>query len=195
MTGPAGPLPPVAWSTVRFGAGAGAAAGVPVLLGWRSADGAGLARAWLLVCREAPGRGPVRPAGDGVPDVHLWADPDGGPGGHWAEFADVLVTRTALPPGAARKRARALLARHPGALVAVVPHTAGGCVVAVRGAPVVWCAGPGARPSRPPVPPCLVGSVLHAWLAAGGPLGAVRAVLPGAPTRAAPRQLGGVPHG
>ncbi|MGG2462016.1 hypothetical protein ACO0M4_19705 [Streptomyces sp. RGM 3693] len=195
MTGKAGPLPPVAWSTVRFGAGAGAAAGVPVLVGWRSADGAGRARARLLVCQQALERGPVRPAGVGVPDVHLWADPDGGPDGRWAEFADVLVTRTALPPEAARQRARALLVRHPGCLVAVVPHTAAGCAVAVRGAPVAWCAGPGAPPSRPPVPPWLVGSVLHGWLAAGGPLGAVRAVLPVAPTRAARRQLGGVPHG
>ncbi|MEU7636910.1 hypothetical protein AB0C11_12580 [Streptomyces sp. NPDC039016] len=187
MTGAAGPLPPAAWSTVRFGAGAGAAAGVPVLVGWRSADGAGRACARLLVCRAVPGRGPVRPAAGGVPDVHLWADPDGGPDGRWAEFADVLVARTALPPGAARRRAAALLARHPGSLVAVVPHTAAGCVVAVRGAPVAWCGGPGGPPSRPPVPPCLVGSVLHAWLVAGGPPGAVRAVLPGTPARAALR--------
>ncbi|MFF2651433.1 hypothetical protein [Streptomyces sp. NPDC058045] len=98
------------------------------------------------------------------------------PGGaRLMECADVLVSSGALAPDAARRRVRELLAGHPGCLAAAVPATAAGCAVGVR-------ARTGALSfvrldgTDAPVPPQAVASLAHAWVVAGGSLGALRSV-------------------
>ncbi|HZG05140.1 MAG TPA: hypothetical protein VE546_16485 [Streptomyces sp.] len=66
-------------------------------------------------------------------DVHLRADPDTPRGMRWTGCADVLSGRRPLSVRRAGLRVARLLDRHPGCLVAVVPHTGGGCVAGVRG--------------------------------------------------------------
>lgn len=126
---------------------------------------------------------PARQPGpqDGVVDEHLVAASDETP---WAEIADVVVGTDAAGPAAAR--VRALLARHPGCLVAVAPDTGGGCVVGVRHGRVRRFA---------TGDPATLGSVVHAWVRAGLPFDALDGVPPGAVvTRAAPApQAVGVP--
>ncbi|MDO0926654.1 hypothetical protein QQY24_14980 [Streptomyces sp. TG1A-8] len=95
------------------------------------------------------------------------------------EHADVLVSRVPLPPAAARRRVRDLLARHPGCLAAAVPGPARGCVVGVRDAAGgVRCAWLERSGARAPAPPRVVVAVVHAWVAAGGAPTALRSVTP-----------------
>lgn len=107
-------------------------------------------------------------------DTHLWADPDAADPAGFAQYADVLVARTAMTPPDARRRVHRLLVRHPGALVAVVPLLGtgtGGCLVGVREETPggVRCLAIGAEEfsERAAVPALAVGSVVHAWVAAG----------------------------
>jgi hypothetical protein len=139
--------------------------------------------AWVTVCSAGPAGSPVvvrtvplppgacpgpsgsRHAPGPFPcDVHLRVAAEGTGHSRLRELADVLVSRVPLPPGAARLRALALLARHPGCRTVAVPVRAAAPVVGVRdrtGA-VRWVrpltAG-GAPPS-----PHLAGSLAHAWL-------------------------------
>ncbi|MBB5118741.1 hypothetical protein AF335_06305 [Streptomyces eurocidicus] len=125
-----------------------------------------------------PGRTgrPDRPAGV---DVHWSVDPDARRDGRWAETADVLrCGRPAPGPAAAARRARWLLARHPGCLLASVPDATGCWVIGLRDGRLLTAS------PRPPVPAGAVGPVgavlasfLHGWLTAGRALeelGAVR---------------------
>ncbi|ARZ66538.1 hypothetical protein SMD11_0872 [Streptomyces albireticuli] len=111
-----------------------------------------------------PGPGRTgRPAGV---DVHWSVDPDARRDGRWTETADVLrCGRPAPGPAAAVRRARWLLARHPGCLLASVPDAAGGWVIGLRDGRLL------AASPCPAVPPGTVGaalaSFLHGWLTAG----------------------------
>ncbi|MEU7047034.1 hypothetical protein ACF1GS_31275 [Streptomyces eurythermus] len=123
-------------------------------------------------CLHPPGRLPC--------DTHLWADADGPEA--LRVHADVLVSRVPRAVTEARRRVRVLLAEHPGCLAAVVPGFGAGCVVGVRrAAGDPWCARLERGGPRAPASPQAVASVLHAWVAAGGAPGALRAVVPAFP--------------
>ncbi|WP_326811007.1 hypothetical protein OIE62_23425 [Streptomyces scopuliridis] len=109
--------------------------------------------------------------------MHLWVNPDAPGEADRVEYADVLVSRTPLPPRAALHRANELIARHPGCLVAAVPDSGNGCVLGTRrGGGVLIPAWPGADGARRPAPPYAVAAVVHAWLVAGEPLESLRSV-------------------
>ncbi|MFE9092904.1 hypothetical protein [Streptomyces sp. NPDC007264] len=95
------------------------------------------------------------------------------------EHADVLVSRVALPPESAHRRARELLAGHPGCLAAAVPDTAMRCVVVVRDRTgAVSFVRPDQGGADAPVPPHAVGAVVHAWAGSGGSPRALRSLVP-----------------
>ncbi|MFJ2814953.1 hypothetical protein [Streptomyces sp. NPDC087294] len=112
------------------------------------------------------------PPGRCLCDVHLRVEPDVvRPGPEVAECADVLVSRTALSPPAARRRVAELLDRYPGCLVVAVPGRDTGCLVGVRGADgTVRRVRPGPDGSGTPAPPGAIASFVHAWVTAGGSL-------------------------
>ncbi|MFE6282694.1 hypothetical protein [Streptomyces sp. NPDC057877] len=121
-------------------------------------------------CPHPPGRLPC--------DVHLWADADARGAPDLREQADVLVSRVPLPGPAAHRRVRELLSRHPGCLAVAVPGPGTGCAVGVRDAARgVRCAGLGRQSEAGvPVPARVVASVVHAWVVAGGSVGALSAI-------------------
>ncbi|WP_051707713.1 MULTISPECIES: hypothetical protein [unclassified Streptomyces] len=129
---------------------------------------------WPSGCRHAPGPFPC--------DVHLRVAAEGAGPARLREFADVLVGRVPLPPGPARLRALALLARYPGCRTVAVPVRAAAPVVGVRDrtGELRWVR-PG--PAGAPPSPQLAGSLAHAWL--------TRCGTPGAPATVAGQVSGG----
>lgn len=180
-------LPDADWSTVRLGARridcGSDVVSVPASVARRSMTGHSPAFARLDAAPGATDSHAYRP-GCRACDTHLWVDPDAPGGVRWAEYADVLVARTARSPGAARCRADELLARYPGCLVAAVPDTEQGYALTVRGgeAGSLWAV-PGAAEAGLTAQPHIVASVVHAWLVAGGSLKALRSVRLSAPDR------------
>ncbi|MGW6236297.1 hypothetical protein [Streptomyces sp. NPDC055094] len=189
-------VPDAAWCAVRFGVrGTSADAGVrstsadvcsdrrrtglvtvSASISWRSATAHGLVAVRLDAAPEAAGSRPY-PSGHGPCDLHLWVNPDAPGEADRVEHADVLVSRTPLPPRAARHRANELIARHPGCLVAAVPDSENGCVLGTRrGGGVVIPAWPAEDGAWCPAPPHAVAAVVHAWLVAGEPLESLRSV-------------------
>ncbi|MFE0422696.1 hypothetical protein [Streptomyces sp. NPDC058953] len=183
--------PDTAWAMVCFHAtktadGPGGHDDRRVELAWRSDTGHGQALVRISALARA-GRGhgyaQARPCAyvpGGLPcDLHLRTTPDGSEDPVLLEQADVLVGRIPLSPPAARRRARDLLERHPGCLVAVVPDLNAGCVVGLRdgsgGVRYLW---PEPCASGDYVPPRILGSVLHAWIAAGESPHTLRSVRP-----------------
>ncbi|MFC9649540.1 hypothetical protein [Streptomyces sp. NPDC056937] len=178
-------VPDAAWCAVRFGVrrtssevrsdGRTGLVTVSASIVWRSATGDGLVTVRLDAVSEAAGSRPY-PPGHGPCDLHLWVNPDAPGEADQVEYADVLVSRTPLPPSAARRHANELIVRHPGCLVAAVPDSENGCVLGTRrggGVVIPACAGAdGARPA----PPYAVAAVVHAWLVAGEPLESLRSV-------------------
>ncbi|MEU6661522.1 hypothetical protein [Streptomyces sp. NPDC046821] len=177
--------PDAGWATVCFGVtqGGGAPSGDGLddrsFSGvWRSdaAHGAVLVRfdrlrthANPFPCSHTPGPLPC--------DVHLWAAVSSRERTQLAEHADVLVSCVPLAPESADRRVREMLADHPGCLVAAVPGADTMCVVGVRrgtgAASVVRLDRGGADI---PIPPHLVVSVAHAWVASGESPCALRSV-------------------
>ncbi|MFI1825011.1 hypothetical protein ACH41E_00980 [Streptomyces sp. NPDC020412] len=182
--GPTGE-PAAAWTTVCFhpARSRGRAGGRPVSLVWRSDVARGPVLVRTTAVPDPAGQGAGAAAAGGCPDprggrppcdVHLRADPDGS---ELAHHADVLVARAPLPPSAARRRARELLAAHPGCLVVAVPDVTAGCVVGVRdGAGGARCVRSRPDGPRAAVPTPLFASVVHAWVVAGSPLHELRSV-------------------
>jgi hypothetical protein len=90
-------------------------------------------------------------------DEHLVAAGDEVP---WSAIADVIICTDTS--NRAITRVRALLARHPGCLVVAARDPGGRCVIGTRDGRIIeFTAGD----------PATLGSVTHAWLLTGLPLG------------------------
>ncbi|MFF6990985.1 hypothetical protein [Streptomyces sp. NPDC010273] len=112
-------------------------------------------------------------------DVHLWVDADSPERAALMAHADVLVSRMPLPPASARRRVCELLAGHPGCLAAAVLDTFMRCVVGVRDRTgAVSFARLERGRARDPIPPHVVGSLVHAWAVSRGSPRALRSVEP-----------------
>ncbi|MFS0697136.1 hypothetical protein [Streptomyces nitrosporeus] len=185
---PQGEEADAAWFGVCFRAGgSGAGAGGSVLAVWTSDTAHGTVR----VSSGEPS-GPARsgvagpPArcahgGGGFPcDVHLRADPDAPFRSGLAHYADVLVGGVPLPASSACRRVHELLTGYPGVLVVAVPVLEPGrALVGVRGeASGPRLLGTGAFGAGGLSPAGTAASVMHAWVAAGRPPGALRSVSP-----------------
>ncbi|QHY97274.1 hypothetical protein SSPS47_19385 [Streptomyces sp. S4.7] len=130
-----------AWCAVRFGRPGGRGRGPvsrPVSVLWRPVGGAGAPASvpcHTLARLDGAFEGPREPY---ACDVHLRVDPDASERRDTVWYADVLVVREPLTTTAARRRATELIARYPGSLVAAVPDSSHGCVLAVRDGADVW---------------------------------------------------------
>ncbi|UKY53890.1 hypothetical protein [Streptomyces inhibens] len=117
-------------------------------------------------------------------DTHLCVGGETSGTPWWAECADVLIGGAAGCADAGTPHGVGpLLDRHPGALIAAVPHSAGGCVLGVRdGQTLLAIPGGGRRMCARRR--TAFASFVHGWLVAGRPLGALRSVVLGAPDTA-----------
>ncbi|MEU1286172.1 hypothetical protein [Kitasatospora sp. NPDC005856] len=106
--------------------------------------------------------------GPGFVDEHLMLDLTEPGGLRWRRHADVLHLGP-VPAADVHARLAGLLAAHPGCAVATAEHRPGAVLVLARsGARLVLRA---SGPAGEPVPPPALGSLAHAWLAAGRALG------------------------
>ncbi|MFF2543921.1 hypothetical protein ACFVUY_15295 [Kitasatospora sp. NPDC058063] len=117
----------------------------------------------LLAADPAATAAAERP-GPGFVDEHLVLDLTEPGGLRWRRHADVLHLGP-VPTADAHARLAGLLSAHPGCAVATAEHRPGAVLVLARTGErlVLRASGPGGGP----VPPPALGSLAHAWLAAG----------------------------
>ncbi|MFD4657425.1 hypothetical protein ACFWP2_17585 [Kitasatospora sp. NPDC058444] len=125
-----------------------------------------------LLAADPPATAAAERPGPGFVDEHLVLDLTEPGGLRWRRHADVLHLGP-VPAADADARLAELLAAHPGCAVATAEHRPGAVLVlAQSGARLVLRAsGPASGPAGEPVPPPALGSLAHAWLAAGRALG------------------------
>ncbi|MFE4972541.1 hypothetical protein ACFRAR_10505 [Kitasatospora sp. NPDC056651] len=111
--------------------------------------------------------------GPGFVDEHLVLDLTEPGGLRWRRHADVLHLGP-VPEADVHARLAELLSAHPGCAVATAVHRPGTVVVLARnGDRLVLRA---SAPAGGPVPPPVLGSLAHAWLAAGRALTELRRI-------------------
>ncbi|MFF4383273.1 hypothetical protein [Kitasatospora sp. NPDC001547] len=107
-------------------------------------------------------------SGPGFVDEHLVLDLTGPGGLRWRRHADVLHLGP-IPAAGAHVRLADLLSAHPGCAVATAEHRPGALLVLARTG--AWLVLRARGPAGGPLPPSALGSLAHAWLAAGRALG------------------------
>lgn len=117
----------------------------------------------LLAAARPSAAGEARP-GPGFVDEHLVLDLTGPGGFRWHRQADVLHLGP-VPAEDAHARLAGLLSAHPGCAVATAEHRPGAVLVLARSGARLTLRTCG--PTGEPVPPPALGSLAHAWLAAG----------------------------
>lgn len=121
-----------------------------------------------LLAADPPATAAAERPGPGFVDEHLVLDLSEPGGLRWRRHADVLHLGP-VPAADVHARLAELLAAHPGCAVATAEHRPGAVLVLARsGARLVLRA---SGPAGEPVPPQALGSLAHAWLAAGRALG------------------------
>ncbi|MFI9360957.1 hypothetical protein ACIG5E_07825 [Kitasatospora sp. NPDC053057] len=105
--------------------------------------------------------------GPGFVDEHLVLDLTEPAGRRWRRQADVLHLGL-LPAAHSGARLAGALSAHPGCAVATAEHRSGAVLLLARtGAPLLLRPGRGAHHPGAPALPLALGSLAHAWLAAG----------------------------
>ncbi|MFI2611390.1 hypothetical protein [Kitasatospora sp. NPDC018619] len=107
---------------------------------------------------------PGERSGPGFVDEHLVLDLAEPGGLRWRRHADVLHLGP-VPRADARARLTELLSTHPGCAVATAEHRPGAVVVLARNGDRLVLRT--SAPAEGSVPPTALGSLAHAWLAAG----------------------------
>ncbi|MFJ9446057.1 hypothetical protein ACIRRH_29995 [Kitasatospora sp. NPDC101235] len=121
-----------------------------------------------LLAADPASTAPEERPGPGFVDEHLVLDLTEPGGFRWRRHADVLHLGP-VPAADVHARLAKLLSAYPGCAVATAEHRPGAVLVLARtGARLVLQA---SGPAGEPVPPPALGSLAHAWLAAGRALG------------------------